>query len=98
MKKSEMAELTLRAQQLEQMHESALEKLVDIIQSSFSAVATSDPGLALNIIRQLEGQKDGIQQLAQDREMEALEYIKNTVSRLPDTLIFEEELDNEDMN
>lgn len=58
MKRSSLARLQQQAQELEQINDSNVNALVSILENTFSAIATSEPKMALSIIDQLVSQKE----------------------------------------
>lgn len=86
MKKRDLAGLTFRSKQLEQLNSHSLECLVEVVQTTFSVIATSDPHLANTIIDQLHRQKEGILQFLANREAEEKEYIDMVCASMSDTL------------
>lgn len=99
MKKSDLAELQQQASELNQINASNVDALVAILESTFSAIATADPGLAINIIDQLADQKEGIQAVKEEREKKNAAYIRKLASLMPPMIEFDEEdeLDREEM-
>lgn len=86
MKKRDLAGLTFRAKQLEEFQKHNLECLVEVVQTGFSAIATSDPKLAITIIDQLYSQKDGILAFLASRDADEKEYIDEVASKIADTI------------
>lgn len=97
MKKTDIARMQQQLQELSQIAESNLEKHIEVLQASFSAIATADPETALSIIDQLVEQKDTIKSVGEERERNAEMYIRKLSKALPPYLELEDE-DNEDMN
>lgn len=91
MKKTDLARLQQQALELESIAESNIKSLVAVLESTFSAIATSDPDLALSIVAQLESQKDDITAVAVERASNAEMFIKKIANNMPDYLEFEEE-------
>jgi len=96
MKKSALATMQFEHKQMIQKLDNATEKLVEIIQSSFSALATNDPSLALNVLEQLNGNKDAIENLVKERAEDEKQYVDLLSSKLPDELVLEND-DEEDI-
>lgn len=92
MNKRALATAQFRAKQAEQIMDHSNEKLIEIIQSSFSALATANPLLALEVLEQINAQVPGIEKLATNRLDEEKEYIDLLSSKLPDFM----ELENDD--
>lgn len=98
MKKSQLALLTFRVNQLEAMKQISKDYLVEIIQSSFSAIASIDPALALSLAEQINAQKDGILALQKDREVDQEEYVQKMTEHMSDFMEFETEDEDEQYN
>lgn len=98
MKKKDLAGLTYAARILEETNDATNESLVEIIQVSFSALATSDPNLAIHVLDQLIPQRQKIEELIDEREQDAAEFVKTLADNLPAVIEFEEDEGNEDMN
>lgn len=103
MKKTALARMQQVAQELEQVNDSSLNRLVEILESSFSAIATAEPKIALQIIAQLNEQAESIKSIAQERRENADRYVKGLAAQMPDFINLEdgdedEETDPSEMN
>jgi hypothetical protein len=91
MKKSTLAGVQYRLDQLEQIHENNLEKFLDIISGAFSALATAEPSYALEALNQLKDQEKRIAALAKERESQQKEYVSAATAGMADFIEFEDE-------
>lgn len=101
MKKTDLARLQQVAAELEQINDNNINHLVAVFESTFSAIATSEPKIALSIIKQLNEQVESIEQVMKERRENADLYVKKLAAHMPDMIEFEEEdeeTNNEDMN
>lgn len=89
MRKSDLAAVSYEARELNQIKDSVLESLVEVLQSTFSAIATADPEMAIQIIDQLEEQKAGIEAVRLEREENRKQYIETAVKHMADSLDLE---------
>lgn len=93
MKKSSLAALTYQAKINTQVIDNARDKLLDIIGSSFSALATMDPEAALSVLEQLTEQKKSIEDVVVERKKNEEDYIKLMTANMGDSINFEDEED-----
>jgi prephenate dehydrogenase len=98
MKKTDLARLQQVAAELEQINDNNINHLVSIFESTFSAIATSEPKIALSIIKQLNEQVGDIEQTMKERKENADAYVEKLAAHMPPMIEFEDETDNEDMN
>lgn len=98
MKRSDLANAQQQLRELSQINGSTMEHLVSILENTFSAIATADPTMALSIIDSLQGQREQIENVLEEREDNAAEFVAAMVKSMPPVIEFEEEDNNEDMN
>lgn len=91
MKKTELATMAVLNNQYSQLLDHGIEALGKIIESSISALATVDPELAISVIKQLNDQIEGIEQLKNDRKASSDKKIKMVAEALPNNIEFDEE-------
>lgn len=89
MTKKELASLQRYCLNAEQISKDTNERLVAIIQDSLSALANSDPELALQVVEQVSEQKTMLQGAIEDRKTSDEGFIEMLASKLPDSLELE---------
>ena len=91
MKKSTLVRVQQQYNELVNIAQSTEDKLVEIIQSSISALATANPEMAIEVIEQIAKQKKAIKKMSEERSAAREEYVTVMTSQLPDSLEFDEE-------
>lgn len=90
MTKQSLARVLWMANQYEQMKENSEDRLVEVIQAAYSALATSNPELALNILKQMNEQSPQITEIIAEREVEEEAFIFEKAQQLPSELVDED--------
>lgn len=97
MKKKTLAAMQFEHRQMAQMVEVSMEKSVEIIETAFSALASIDPGAALLVIESLEGHKENLTNLVEERKNDKKQYIEILSGKLSDVITLEDSDDDEDL-
>lgn len=99
MKRSDLARAQQNLQEVSQIAQNSVEHMVVILENAFSAIATAEPALALEILTQLNTQRQDIQDVIAERKQNAEKYVKLLASKMPPVLEFDDENEeNEDLN
>lgn len=95
MTKKGMATLMHLASTLGQCNEFNNQMSIEVIQNSFSALATSNPKLAISLIGELNKQIPAMEEQARDMANKRKEFIDEMVPKMADNLELESEEDDD---
>lgn len=93
MKKRQLAEVMAYSTIQDQVEDATVRNLAEIIGQSFSAIGTIDPAFALDVLKQLNSQKTQLDELVISREEQFENLSSDIMSNLPDSMEFEDELE-----
>lgn len=96
MTKRGLAELTVGYRKFSKIVDASNERLMEILESAFSAIATANPRLALSILDQINAQRADLETAAKEREEDDEGMIQEIIKYAPESIELTDDEDEED--
>lgn len=96
MTKRGLAELTVGYRKFGKIVDATNERLMEVIESAFSALATANPRLALAVVDQIASQRADLEEAAKEREEDDEGMIQEIIKYAPDSIELTDEKEQED--